>query len=165
VRPIFAVLVLVALAACSNSRPPPEPSRFTTGYRPPRDENYHGGPNALVLKYDANHDGSVTKAELEAGLRADFDAYDTRHTGCLSPDQVSAINAARIAADQAAATPLQDFRQDGCVDFQEFAAAPRSVFDTLDKNGDGTVTPQEFNPKQNPNGPGARARRAQGTGP
>jgi hypothetical protein len=165
VRACFAVLVFVALAACSNSRPPPEPSRFTTGYRPPRDENYHGGPNALILKYDANHDGSVTKAEMEAGLRADFDKYDTAHTGCLTPAQVAAINAERIAADQAAASPLQDFRQDGCVDFQEFAAAPRSVFDTLDKNGDGTVTPQEFNPKTNPNGPGARARRPQGTGP
>ena len=25
---------------------------------PPRDENYHGGPNAMLLKYDANHDGT-----------------------------------------------------------------------------------------------------------
>jgi hypothetical protein len=147
VRAYFAVIALVVLAACSNTRPPPQQSPYTTGYRPPRDENYHGGPNALILKYDTNHDGSVTKAELEAGLRGDFDTLDTHHTGCLNPDQVSAINAERIAADQAAATPLQDFRQDGCVDFQEFAAAPRSVFDTLDKNGDGTVTPQEFNPK------------------
>jgi len=147
VRPLFAVIVFVALAACSNTHTPPQQSPYTTGYRPPRDENYHGGPNALILKYDANNDGSVTRAEMEAGLRDDFDSYDTRHTGCLTPDQVSAINAERIAADQAAATPLQDFRQNGCVDFQEFAAAPRSVFDTLDKNGDGTVTPQEFNPK------------------
>ena len=156
-RAYFSVIALVALAACSNTRPPPDASRFTTGYRPPRDENYHGGPNALILKYDANHDGSVTKAEMEGGLRADFDKYDTGHTGCLSPDQVSAINAERIAADQSAATPLQDFRQDGCVNFEEFAAAPRSVFDTLDKNGDGTVTPLEFNPKPRPGerrGPG-----------
>ena len=151
-RAIFTILVFVALAACSNTHPPPEPSRFTTGYRPPRDENYHGGSNAMILKYDANHDGSVTRAELEAGLHADFDKYDTSHTGCLSPDQVSAINAERIAADQSVATPLQDFRQDGCVNFQEFAAAPQSVFDELDRNGDGIVTPQEFKPKPVPGG-------------
>jgi hypothetical protein len=158
VRILFAVLFLAALAACSNTRQPPGPSRFTTGYRPPRDENYHGGPNALILKYDANHDGSVTRAELEAGLHADFDKYDTGHTGCLTADQVSAINATRIAADQSTATPLQDFRQDGCIDFQEFSAAPVSVFDELDRNGDGVVTPGELNARPNPNGPGARLR-------
>ena len=41
-----------------------------------------------------------TRDELMTGLHAEFDSYDTGHTGCLKPDQVAAINAARIAADQ-----------------------------------------------------------------
>jgi hypothetical protein len=101
----------------------------------------------MLLKYDANHDGTLTKEELMAGLRAEFDALDIKHTGCLSPDQVDAINQARIAADQSAATPLQDWNGDGCVDFREYSATDFSLFDQLDKNGDGKITPQEFNPR------------------
>ena len=33
----------------------------------PRDENYHGGNAAMLLKFDANHDGTVTRAELIVG--------------------------------------------------------------------------------------------------
>src|SRR6185437_11340339 len=117
---------------------------------PPRDENYHGGQNALLLKYDANHDGTLTREELIAGLKAEFAGLDIKHTGCLTSDQVDAINQARIAADQSAATPLQDWNQDGCVDYREFSAAAYSLFDQLDKNGDGKITPQEFNPRVRP---------------
>ena len=149
---LLLIFVCLPLVACSNTRPPPDANRFTHDYRPPRDENYHGGSNAIVLKYDANHDGDVTRAELEAGLHADFDRFDTSHKNCLNPEQVAAINAERIAADQSTATPLQDFRQNGCVDFQEFAAAPQSLFDLLDKDGNGTVTVMEFTPRPGPGG-------------
>jgi Ca2+-binding EF-hand superfamily protein len=134
------------LAACGSSKPSgPRWSPFPVP--PPRDENYHGGQNAMLLKYDANHDGTLTREELIAGLKAEFAALDTRHTGCLTPDQVDAVNQSRIAADQSTATPLQDWNQDGCVDYREFSAAAYSLFDQLDKNGDGKITPQEFNPR------------------
>jgi Ca2+-binding EF-hand superfamily protein len=134
------------LAACGSSKPSgPRWSPFPVP--PPRDENYHGGQNAMLLKYDANRDGTLTREELIAGLKAEFAALDTRHTGCLTPDQVDAVNQSRIAADQSTATPLQDWNQDGCVDYREFSAAAYSLFDQLDKNGDGKITPQEFNPR------------------
>ncbi len=136
--------LVVVLAACSSTPRPKGPPRWSPNKEEPRDENYHGGPNAMLLKYDANHDGTLTRDELIAGMKAEFDRYDTAHTGCLKDDQVAAINAARIAADQSTATPLQDWNQDGCVDFREFAALAYSLFDQLDKNGDGKITPQEF---------------------
>ena len=68
---------------------------------------------------------------------------------------MTAINQARIAADQSTATPLQDWNQDGCVDLQEFSAAAYSLFDELDRNGDGKITPQEFNPRARPGTTGA----------
>src|SRR5580700_4040288 len=137
-------LTLLLIACGSGPKGPPAWSPYGG---PPRDENYHGGPNAMLLKYDANHDGTVTRDELIAGLKAEFAALDTHHTGCLTPDQVTEINQERIAADQSTATPLQDWNQDGCVDYREFSAAAYSLFDQLDRNGDGKITPQEFNPR------------------
>lgn len=163
-RVFIALTVLVALAACSNTRPP----RNQRGAVPTREDSFRGGPNAMILKYDADHDGRVTKAELDAGLHADFDRFDTAHAGCLSPDQVAAINAERIRVDQASATPLQDFQQNGCVDFAEFAAAPASVFAELDRDGDGVVTAQEINPRQGPGnrgGPPSQGTRPDGSQP
>lgn len=143
---LSALCLVGTLAACGSSKPSgPRWSPFPTP--PPRDENYHGGPNAMLLKYDADHDGTLTKEELVAGLRAEFDALDAKHNNCLTPDQVDSINQARIAADQSAATPLQDWNGDGCVDFREYSAAVFSLFDQLDRNGDGKITPQEFNPR------------------
>ena len=148
---------LVLLAACSG--PPPKPSPYVTGYRPPRDENFHGGPNAMLLKYAAP-DGSLTRAQMNAGLKADFDKLDTRHTGCLDSDQVAVINAARSADDQSTASPLQDWDQNGCVDLREYATAANSLFDQLDVNNDGTITAKEFNPR----GPAKGAAPGQGSG-
>ncbi len=150
----IAVLGLFGmLAACGSSSTSPRWSPFPQPT--PRDENFHGGPNAMLLKYDANHDGTVTREELVAGLKAEFAMLDTNHTGCLTPDQVTAINQARIAADKSTATPLQDWNQDGCVDYREFSAADYSLFEQLDRNGDGKVTPQEFNPRARPTTPNA----------
>lgn len=143
--PRFSALCLVGMLAACDSSSGPRWSPYATP--PPRDENFHGGPNAILLKYDANHDGTLTKEELIAGLHAEFDALDTKHTRCLTLDQVDAINQARIAADQSAATPLQDWNGDGCVDFREYSAAAFSLFDQLDRNGDGKITPEEFNPR------------------
>jgi hypothetical protein len=165
---IFCCLLgsLLALAACGPRRPPGM-GIYDPNYRPPRDENFNGGPNAILLKYDANKDGQLTRAELNAGLKAEFDSYDTRHTGCLDVDQVRAINAARIAADKSTASPLQDWNLDGCIDLKEFSTAANSLFDQLDRNHNGVVSKEEFNPRQRPGsvpGQGERGRR-QGPGP
>lgn len=160
-RPSFplsclAFLGLVALAACAARQPRP-PSPYTSGYRPPRDENFNGGPNAMLLKY-AGPDGSLTRAQMNAGLKADFDKFDTKHTGCLDSDQVAAINAARIADDQATASPLQDWNQDGCIDLREFSTAANSLFDQLDVNNDGTISAKEWGPRAGGAVPGAAGR-------
>src|SRR5450755_3666416 len=73
---------------------------------------------ALLLRYDADHDGVVTKAEMEAGLKADFAAADTNGDGCLDPSEVRAENLARSTRDGAQASPLLDWNLDGCVDAQ-----------------------------------------------
>jgi hypothetical protein len=139
-RPIV-VVALLALGGCSmfgsNHQPRWNPNAT------PRDESWHS-QNATLLRYDANHDGTLTRAELLAGLKAEFDTYDTAHNNCLGPDQVRAINEMRVKQDASQATPLVDWNQDSCIDFNEYAGTALSLFATLDVNSDGQLSPQEL---------------------
>ncbi len=105
---------------------------------------------AMLTKYDANRDGSVTRAEMENGLRADFAKADVKKTGCLDADETRAINQQRLADDQSTASPLVDFSGKGCISFEEFASTPRSLFEQLDRDSNGVLAPQELNPNAPP---------------
>ncbi len=133
----------LALAACGGHRIDDRPPWLRPAEKP-RDENYHGGNAGMILKYDANHDGTLTRDELIKGLKAEFAAHDTHHNGCLDPDQAGQINQDRVDADQSIATPVMDWNQDGCIDYTEFSAAPYSLFDQLDANHDGKLEPKEL---------------------
>jgi hypothetical protein len=99
---------------------------------------------ALLLRYDANHDGVITREEMEAGLKADFDAADSDHDGCLSPVEVRAENERRLKQDGAQASPIVDWNLDGCVDRREFGNTVRSYFDLADRTKDGKVSQLEL---------------------
>jgi len=135
--PIFALAL--ALAGCS--------SIFDGGrHREAAPEEYHP-PRTILEAYDANHDGTVTRAEMEAGLKADFAKADTNHDGRLDENEVRAVNLARWTADSSTASPLVDWNHDGFVDFKEFAATAHSLFDQMDTDGDGKLSPQELRPR------------------
>jgi hypothetical protein len=134
----YAPLVIcgfaLALAGCASGE-----------HRKPPEAPWHPA-SAMLTKYITNTDGSLTRAQMYAGLRADFAAADVKHTGCLDEDETRAINEQRYAADQSTYSPLVDFKGKGCIDFDEFAATPLSLFDTLDRDNNGVLTPQELNP-------------------
>jgi len=143
-RPALVILLsALTLAACSGDKVDRRPPWLRPSEKP-RDENYHGGNAAMVTRYDANHDGTLTRDELIKGLKAEFAAHDTHHNGCLDADQAAEINQARVDADQSTATPVMDWNQDGCIDYTEFSAAPYSLFDQLDINHDGKLDPKEL---------------------
>lgn len=132
-----AVLALaVAIAGCAGG--PPHPPQHV-------EEEWHA-PVQILLPY-ADKDGKVTRAALEAGLRRDFDAADTNHDGVLEPDEVRAVNQQRWQEDKSSASPLIDWKGNGLIDFDEFAATARSLFDEFDKNHDGVLTPNELRPQ------------------
>jgi hypothetical protein len=130
--PVFCFALITA--ACGGS---PKPHDVPAAEWHPASE--------LIEKY-GDKDGVVTRAAFEAGLRADFAAVDTNHDGCLDEGEARAVNEARWKIAASATSPLIDFLHNGCIDFDEFAAEPRSVFEQLDKKGDGRLTPQELHP-------------------
>jgi Ca2+-binding EF-hand superfamily protein len=134
-RALSALAIAIALAGCAGSPPPQQQHR---------EEEWHA-PVQILLRY-ADKDGRLTREQLEAGLRRDFDAADLNHDGVLEPDEVRAVNEKRWSEDQSAISPLQDWNGDGVVDFNEFAATARNLFQQYDRNGDGVLTPQELHP-------------------
>ena len=140
---LLSLLIAVGCSGSSRRQPPP----WMRPAEKPRDENFRGGPSAMLTKYDANKDGTVTRDELIAGLRAEFAAHDVKRNGCLDDDQVGDINQSRVDSDQSTASPLIDWNQDDCINYTEFSAAPYSLFDQMDRNRDGKVTPQEMGRK------------------
>jgi hypothetical protein len=132
---LIPVVALAMLVGGCTATPKPRTSQV---------EEWHP-PSEMLEKY-ADKNGVVTRAAMEAGLRADFAVADVHHTGCLDQDEVRAINEERWKEDASTSSPLIDFRHNGCIDFDEFAATPRSLFDQLDKKGTGRLTPQQLHP-------------------
>jgi hypothetical protein len=137
-RVLLFVGTTCLVAACSTPHQP-HWSPFAT----PRSEEWHSS-RMLIANYDTDADGTVTRAELESGLRQYFMQADTNRDGRLDPDEVAAENQRRIKRDGSAAIPLIDWNHDGYVDFNEFASGVRSQFEQLDLDGDGRVTIDEF---------------------
>ncbi len=140
---LFGVAILglaaAGLSACGRERQEPPG---------PRVEEWHAPIG--ILRYFAGPDGGLTRKQLEAGLHRDFDAADTNHDGVLQPDEARAVNQQRWKEDQSAISPLQDWNGDGVIEFNEFAATARALFNELDRDGNGVLTADELRLKKAP---------------
>lgn len=98
----------------------------------------------LMLTYDENSDGVVTREELEDGLHRQFAAIDAGRRGYLDSRQVQAEDDRRSRVLGASYSPMVDMHRNGMIDFDEFAALPRAIFDRLDRNHDGRLDANEL---------------------
>lgn len=128
--------VLLAAAACGTPRGGPNDNLLPAA---DAERNIR-----LMITYDANSDGTVTRQELEAGLRRQFAAADANGDGRLSTPETQAENDRRYKANGIASSPLIDWNQDAVIDYEEFATTVRSLFDALDKDHDGRLDPDEL---------------------
>jgi Ca2+-binding EF-hand superfamily protein len=132
----IALLMLgLVLAGCASDHP-----------RRRHVETFHP-PIEILQKYDADHNGFLTRAELEAGIKADFAAADTNHDGRLDKDETRAENEKRWSEGLSTTSTLVDWNQDGYVDFNEFAGTARSLFAQLDRKNKGVINLKKLTPK------------------
>ncbi|MFZ4122107.1 MAG: EF-hand domain-containing protein [Caulobacterales bacterium] len=127
-----------------------------------------GGPPPPFARMDANADNQVTRAEMDAFLRADFDRADTNRSSTLSLDEATAFHAARRAEreanrpspnPQSADQPRRERRDppspqamfervdadnNAVLSFEEFAAQPRAAFERADRDNNETLSGEEL---------------------
>ena len=113
----------------------------------------------LMLNFDTNMDGSVTRDEVEAGLKRQFDQADADRNGSLNLAEIQAENGRRWQASGTASSPLIDWNLDGTVSLAEFSGTAHSIFAQLDRDQGGSLAGAEL---QAPRVRGLRPRAARG---
>lgn len=110
------------------------------------------GLSRFCTDNDANMDGQVTRAELDASLAKRF-SLATGGAQTMTATQFAVSEQHRFATANARTFRRLDADRDGLLTIREFADAELTLFARLDKNKDRVLTPDEL-----------RARYARGSG-
>lgn len=106
----------------------------------------HHGPRMSFEEIDADGNGEVTKAEIEAMKDAHFAKADTDGDGKLTLEEMQAR--AREHANERAAQMLERFDtdKDGALTKEEMPQPRRAgkMFDRMDADGSGGISKAEF---------------------
>lgn len=92
--------------------------------------------------FDADKDGVLTKAELEAGLLVLFKKTDASGDGSVSSSEVRPLNDTLLSVPNG--SPIIDWNADGRIDMPEFASQWRTKFDRADIDRDGVLDEREL---------------------
>lgn len=105
-------------------------------------------PLQMLLPLVKKHGGSLTRDQLRADLREEFNAADKDHDGKLNKAEMRAVNDALWKKYGAGTTPLQDWNGDGYIDFEEFGGTAWTLFTELDRNHDNVITLKDIDPAE-----------------
>jgi Ca2+-binding EF-hand superfamily protein len=103
----------------------------------------------LFDQFDADKDGKVTKAELDASRAARVKAADANGDGLMSADELAAMQLAdmtlRAKSMAAEMVARLDSDGDGLLSAAELATrpGPEKMFDRIDTDSDGSITRAE----------------------
>lgn len=153
----LALCLLVSLSAAPGAAQTKPAASATAAPKPIPRANFIVTMDGEFKKADANNDGQLTKAEIEAlqraqavaaatqRARAAFAALDTDKNGQLSYEEFARLASAR--PPEVNAQPMiasMDSSKDGKISLIEHRAATLANFDRLDTDKDGIVTPAEM---------------------
>lgn len=100
------------------------------------------GGGVFCARDDLNHDGKVTRAELDQALHQQFAA--AAKGGTLNKDQFTSMQSTRASATSQRAFQRLDGNHDGKLTLDEFSASQHRTFARMDKNNDGVITRDEM---------------------
>lgn len=102
------------------------------------------GPDQIFDRFDADGDGQVTQAEVDAFRDARFLEADADGDGAVSFAEMQAMMLARMEERMRSRFDAMDANGDGVIAKDEMMAGPPvDMFDRFDQNGDGVVTREE----------------------
>lgn len=95
---------------------------------------------------DADKDGQITQAEMEAMAQARFTEADADADGFLSMEEMEAAGLERMKKHMASMMERMDADGDGKIAMNEMKPRhdPSERFGRLDTNGDGSISKEEF---------------------
>ena len=137
---VVSAAVMLVVSSCAGPRRGP-PQRGMGEMRPISEQEQN---IRLMLSFDGNSDGTVTREEMETALKRQFDACDLNHDGRIDMREMQIENDRRFRAFGTGASPLIDWNQNGQIEFDEFATTARSMFAELDKDHDGKLDMNEL---------------------
>ncbi|WP_439515549.1 EF-hand domain-containing protein [Oceanibaculum nanhaiense] len=109
-----------------------------------REERREQRVQHMLERFDANKDGQITRAEVEAAHEARFAGFDADKDGALSQDEFRSMMAARLDEMAKRGFERMDSNKDGKIEPGERRHSPASMFGRIDANWDGVVTAEEL---------------------
>lgn len=106
----------------------------------------------MLLQYDTNKDGVISRTEIEAGKAAEFTTADTNADTFLSWEEFKAWNDAKKSAQTTSIFNVMDADMNGSISSAEFvnassdrkATQAASMFTLADTNQDGALSAEEL---------------------
>jgi Ca2+-binding EF-hand superfamily protein len=133
-----AVIVAVSLAAAGTS---------ALAFGKMHGKGEHGPRGEMRFEQlDADKDGKLSRAELEAGPAARFASTDANKDGKISAEEISAEGKNRAEKRFGKMLERFDADKDGALSFEEMKGGERhaKMFDKLDADEDGFLSKDEM---------------------
>ncbi|HEY8698692.1 MAG TPA: EF-hand domain-containing protein [Rhizomicrobium sp.] len=124
-------------------RPPANGANAAKGGSPRGHGRSGRGSGSFCPRDDLNHDGKVTRAELDKALAQQFGA-GAKGGASLTKDQYMATAATHSRATSGHMFQRMDQNHDGTVTLAEFGASQQRMFERMDANHDGAITRDEL---------------------
>ena len=118
------------------------------------DHRGHGGHmrwmESMLMPMDSDSNGSISRAEIEAGAAAKATEIDANKDGSITAEEVVAYREKQRLQRLADQIKAMDQDGNGTVSVQEYQAAQTWRLARLDDDGNGTIDPKELNPRMGP---------------